>query len=83
MKNAKTRLIVFSVTIFLMGTGSALAIFQQPAGNQQSQPGQQQGQTDEQKKKQGKDNQDPNHPPAKPPNDDSKPAPLFGGLAGG
>ncbi|HMI53843.1 MAG TPA: hypothetical protein VK525_20175 [Candidatus Saccharimonadales bacterium] len=79
MKNAKTRLTVFSVTIFLIGTGSALAIFQQPAANQQSQQGQQQGQTDQQKKKQDKNNQDPTSPPAKPPADDSKPAPLFGG----
>jgi hypothetical protein len=75
MKSVKTRLIVFSVTIFMIGTGSALAIFQQPAANQQNQ----QGQTDQQKKKQDKNNQDPNNPPAKPPNDDSKPAPLFGG----
>ena len=79
MKNVKTRLTVFSVTIFLIGTGSALAIFQQPAANQQNQQGQQQGQTEQQKKKQDKNNQNPNNPPAKPPNDDSKPAPLFGG----
>jgi hypothetical protein len=79
MKNIKTRLSIFGLTVFLLGTGSALAIFQQPAPNQQGQ----QNQTDQQKKKQDKNNQqnnqNPNNPPAKPANDDSKPAPLFGG----